>query len=90
MLIFDPSSAFKKDFQKLAARRYDILKAFLPIALLLNRMPLPSQYQDHPLKGQWAGYREFHVEPDWVFIYQINGEYLTLARTGSHSDLFKK
>jgi mRNA interferase YafQ len=71
MLIVDPSSAFKKEFQKMAVRGYDISKALHPLALLLNNQPLPSQYRDHPLKGEWAGYQEFHIEPDWILIYRI-------------------
>ncbi|GHV40777.1 hypothetical protein FACS1894187_21980 [Synergistales bacterium] len=71
MLTPDPSGAFKKDIQKLAIRGYDILRSFHPLALLLNNGVLPPQYRDHPLKGKWTGYREFHVESDWVVIYRI-------------------
>jgi mRNA interferase YafQ len=89
MLILNPSVTFKRELQKLAGRRYDILKLLPPLALLLNNQPLPPQYQDHPLKGEWTGYREFHVAPDWLIIYQIAGGCLHLARTGTHSDLLK-
>jgi mRNA interferase YafQ len=67
------------------------MKIFPPFVALLNNEPLPEQYQDHPLKGSWAGHREFHVEPDWIVIYRIeNDDTLILVRTGTHSELFKK
>ncbi|MDR1979333.1 MAG: type II toxin-antitoxin system YafQ family toxin [Synergistaceae bacterium] len=49
-----------------------------------------ASYFDHPLQGDWSGYREFHIEPDWVVIYRNVDEFLVLERTGTHSDLFKK
>jgi mRNA interferase YafQ len=58
------------------------------ISLLLTDAPLPARYQDHPLKGSWRGYRDAHIEPDWLLIYRAVGDELHLARTGSHSDLF--
>ena len=55
---------------------------------------LPENYQDHPLKGDYKGYRDCHIEPDWILIYGYetldNGErQLLLVRTGSHSDIFE-
>jgi mRNA interferase YafQ len=55
----------------------------------MNEEPLPPQYKDHPLRGEWSGYREFHADPDWIVIYRVVGEFFILARTGTHSDLFK-
>lgn len=82
------SGRFKKDV-KLAERRgkdLDKLKAVL--LLLLEGAALPPDYRDHPLKGEWKGFRDLHIEPDWLLIYRIEGEELQLARTGSHADLF--
>lgn len=45
---------------------------------------------DHPLRGVWKGYREFHIEPDWLLIYRVKGDELHLVRTGSHADLFNE
>lgn len=88
MLTLKPVPLFRKDSQKLAARGRDFLKLVTPLAILLNRQSLPPQYQDHPLKGEWLGYREFHVEFDWVVIYKIVNDFLVLARTSTHADLF--
>ncbi len=56
--------------------------------------PLPDINLDHPLKGEFKGYRECHIEPDWLLIYgyetlEANEQQLLLVRTGSHSDLFE-
>ena len=53
--------------------------------------PLDEKYRDHMLKGEYAGFHECHIKPDWLLIYLIENEILTLTLvdTGSHSDLFK-
>jgi mRNA interferase YafQ len=57
------------------------------LELLINERALPVAYRDHPLKGDWSGYRDAHIEPDWLLIYQISGKELVLMRTGTHADL---
>lgn len=54
--------------------------------------PFPPKYKDHQLSGNWIGYRECHIQPNWLLIYHIEKDVLvlTLSRTGSHSDLFNK
>jgi len=60
--------------------------------LIENRAPLPPEYLDHPLKGDWRDFRDCHVRGDWLLIYRVNetaeGEEVVFARTGTHSDLF--
>ena len=53
---------------------------------------LPEKNKDHALSGDWIGHRECHIQPDWLLIYRIENDILvlTLARTGTHSDLFGK
>ena len=60
------------------------------IRLLAENGSLPAKYKDHNLTGDWKGFRECHIRTDWLMIYAIRNEVLTLtlARTGSHSDLF--
>jgi mRNA interferase YafQ len=60
------------------------------VTLLRERKPLPEKYEDHPLTGNWSGYRDCHIQPDWLLIYRVeeNVLILSLTRTGSHSDLF--
>ncbi len=62
------------------------------IAKLLEGEPLPEKNRDHQLHGDYEGYRECHIMPDWLLIYAKNTdiEIILLSRTGSHSDLFSK
>jgi mRNA interferase YafQ len=90
MLTPEPSTAFRSEIQRLARQGKDITKIFTPLLMLLNAQTLPPQYLDHPLKGSWSGYRDFHVEPNWIVIYRIVDKILILARTGTHVELFGK
>jgi mRNA interferase YafQ len=56
---------------------------------LCSRGPLAPELNDHPLKGEWKGWRDCHVAPDWVIIYRKTADELILARTGTHADLFE-
>jgi mRNA interferase YafQ len=93
MRTIDRSTAFKPDFKRVKAnpRHEDdaaiLLEAVLE-ALLANR-ELPETNYDHPLTGNWAGYRDCHRKPDLVLIYRKpDQDTLRLARLGSHSELF--
>jgi mRNA interferase YafQ len=69
-------------------RGKDIAKLKDLLVLLIEGKSLPSNYLDHPLKGGWRGFRDAHIEPDWLLIYKISGEMVRFERTGRHSDLF--
>jgi mRNA interferase YafQ len=71
-------------------RGKDMAKLNILLRLLIEAAPLPTAYQDHPLKGNWKGFRDAHIEPDWLLIYQISDDVVEFARTGSHADLFGK
>ena len=62
------------------------------VDLLRQGKQLDEKYRDHGLSGNYAGFRECHVKPDWLLIYLIENDILTLTLvdTGTHSDLFKK
>lgn len=81
---------FKKDFKRIKKRGYDISRLEKIVELLANEVPLPEQFKDHNLSGNYNGFRECHIAPDWLLIYQVNNNelVLVLSRTGSHSDLF--
>ena len=84
------TTQFKKDY-KLALKRHLNLDALDDIIRALSRgKSLPEKNKDHALSGDWAGHRECHILPDWLLIYRIENDILvlTLARTGTHSDLF--
>jgi len=84
------TSKFKKDYKLAIKRGLNINLLDNAIRMLANNQSLPEDYHDHQLSGNWKGFRECHISPDWLLIYKIekNILVLTLSRTGSHSDLF--
>ena len=82
----------KRDVKRIVKRGKDISKLTFTLDLLAAKGPIPEKYQDHPLKGNMRGYRECHIEPDWLLIYQIKDDALILlaSGTGTHSDLFER
>lgn len=62
------------------------------VELLAMGEALPEKNRDHELSGNWVGHRECHIQPNWLLVYRIEDDVLvlTLARTGTHSDLFDK
>jgi len=56
--------------------------------LLIEEEPLPPELKDHPLRGEFAGSRDCHIEPDRVLIYTLDKNQVRFERTGTHSDLF--
>ena len=74
------------------SRGRDISKLDAVISALANGQTLEERYRDHALSGKWKRHRECHIEPDWLLIYLREDDtlVLTLSRTGTHSDLFKK
>lgn len=88
----DFTSKFKKDVKLLKKQGKNIEKLYEIINILAYGEELDAKYRDHNLIGNYKGYRECHIEPDWLLIYKImeNILILTLSRTGTHSELFKK
>ena len=90
MLEIHYTTKFKKDYKKASKQGKNLRKINRIIEGYLSlEKPLPAKYKDHSLGNNWKGYRECHVEPDWLLIYQINDDGLQLTRTGSHSELFQ-
>lgn len=87
-----PTSQFKKDYKLAMKRGLDISLLEDIIAKLALGESLPEKNRDHALSGNWNGYRECQILPDWLLIYKLedNVLILTLARTGTHSNLFNK
>ena len=85
------SNRFKKDLKIAHKRRMDITLLNAVVDKLANGETLEAKYRDHDLKGNYAGFRECHITPDWLLIYRIDGEdlILFLSRTGTHADLFE-
>ena len=82
------STQFKRDVRLAEKRGKDLAKLRELILLLVEEKPLPANYKDHPLSGDWKHYRDSHIEPDWLLLYKVEGDDLYLVRTGTHADLF--
>lgn len=90
MLNIRYSAKFKKDYKTILKRGYNPLLLQEVLEFLANEQHLPGRYKDHALSGNYQGHRECHITPDWLLIYKIENDILTLSltRTGTHSDLF--
>lgn len=90
MLKIVPSNHFKKDLKIAKKRGFKIESLSRVINVLANGETLEPRYHDHNLSGEHIGFRECHIEPDWLLIYRVNEDQLELFlfRTGTHSDLF--
>jgi len=84
------TNKIKKQLKLLKKQGYDMVPFKEVVELLLDGTPLPAKYHDHPLQGDKRGYRDCHIQGDWVLIYKINKNILTLilSETGTHSDIF--
>ena len=84
------STRFKKDLRR-CQKQTKAMEKFKAIhECLVGGKPLAQQNRDHNLSGSWHGYRECHIEPDWLLIYKVDDENNTIeyVRMGSHADLF--
>jgi mRNA interferase YafQ len=89
MLDVNYSTKFKKDFKLCIKRNWNMELLQQTIDTLRIPEPLPINNKVHNLTGEYSGYSECHIEPDWLLIYRYSDDVLNLHRTGTHSDLFK-
>lgn len=91
MRAIERTSRFKRDYKREAKGRHRAILDENLIAVLLTLVadgPLPERYRDHALSGDWSGYRDCHIKPDLVLIYEKpDGDTLRLIRLDSHSEL---
>ena len=85
------TTKFKKDYKLAKKRGLDMRLLEYVIDELLLGHTLDAKYLDHPLHGDYEGFNECHIQPDWLLIYGKDEENLILTevRTGTHTDLFK-
>lgn len=89
MLIVSTTKQFNRDVRLMIRQGKNMEKLFSVMRMLEAKSNLETNKNDHPLKGNYVGQRECHIEPDWLLIYKITKTHLYLTRTGSHSELFK-
>ena len=84
------STRFKKDLKLVKKRGYNLDLLDEVVTTLSRQELLDEKYRDHSLSGSYEGFRECHIQPDWLLIYRADEEelFLFLSRTGTHSDLF--
>ena len=83
------TNRIKRQLHLLQKRGYDMSLFKEVVGMLLDGVPLPAKYRDHPMRGDRRGYRDCHIQNDWVLIYKIDKGVLKLilSETGTHSDL---
>lgn len=84
------TNKFKKGLKLAKRRGLDITLLETLVEKLLHGIPLDEKNKDHELKGKFKGFRECHIQPDWLLVYLVENEVLTLTLidTGTHADLF--
>jgi len=85
------TNRIKKQLETIKKRGYDMSLFKEVVDMLLDGKTLPPKYHDHPLRGDKSGYRDCHIQGDWVLIYKIDRGVLTLilSETGTHSDILE-
>lgn len=83
---------YRRDVKRLRRSGYDIRKLDAVVDMIASGQMLPAQFYNHKLQGEFIGFEECHIEPDWLLIYQIfeNELILVLARTGTHAQLLDR
>ena len=89
-LILETTPQFDRDAKRQEKRGKSMEKLHAAVNLLRTHRSLPRSHKDHALKGDWKGFREFHVggEGDWLLVYVRHGGKLILFRTGKHEEIF--
>ncbi len=87
-LVIRQSTQFRRDVKRLMRQGVLLSRLEVVIKMLVEQVSLNERFRDHALIGDWKGFRECHIQPDWLLIYRIEGDELQLARTGSHAQLF--
>lgn len=84
------SSRYRRDLKRMIRRGADLDLHDEVVGLLVSDAPIPERFRDHALVGDWKGFRELHIRPDWLLVYAKHGDLLLLlAATGSHADIFE-
>lgn len=89
-LIVRQATSFRRDVKRLLRQGVELSLLEAVVETLVAQQQLDARYRDHPLVGNWKGYRECHLQPDWLLIYRVADDELQLVRTGSHADPFNR
>ncbi len=89
MLALKETSQFGKDLKRMKKRGKFLERYKDIIRCLVYEEPLPHNFREHKLRGDYADFLEGHIEPDWLLIYKKTKDAIILTRTGTHADLFE-
>ncbi|MDR3288769.1 MAG: type II toxin-antitoxin system YafQ family toxin [Peptococcaceae bacterium] len=91
MLTVKYTSRYAKDEKRAKKRGLPMPLLDEVLETLCEQKPLAPKHRDHALTGNFAGFRECHILPDWLLIYAVDGDHLILTafRTGAHADLLE-
>ena len=84
------TARYRRDLRRVARRGKDPELLRYVVDKLLEGEPLETQYRTHRLSGDMAGCWECHIEFDWLLVWEDDGEVITLRRTGTHDDIFRR
>ncbi len=84
----DRTKVFLKDYSRCKISNKQYSKFIIFVGKLLSDEQLPPEAKDHPLKGDWVGFRELHISGDLLLVYKVTDDTLYLTRIGSHSQIF--
>ncbi len=90
MRTINRTNQFKRDYKRESRSKHRLILDDMLLNVITHLMSntlLPNHYKDHALTGNWSDYRDCHLKPDLILIYQITDDALTLVRLGSHSEL---
>ena len=92
MLKLVATAKFRKDYKRIKKRGYDLSLLEDVLDQLLQEKTLEQKYRDHAVIGNYIGFRECHIQSDWLLIYAVSESelILTASRTGTHSDLYSE
>ena len=90
MYRFQPKTQFKRDIRRQKKRGADLELLYVAYDHLETTGTLPEHYKPHPLRGDYKGCIDVHIQPDWVLIYEVieDEKVIVLHRTGRHQDVF--
>jgi mRNA interferase YafQ len=80
--------SFRKDLKRIVKRGWDRTRLNETVEMLQRNESLPVSARPHKLSGEWLGFWECHIGPDWLLIYDFTDTKVLLAGTGTHTDLF--
>ena len=81
-------NACRRDIRRLQRQGKNLDELYTVVEMLAEGETLPERYRDHNLTGNWRGFRECHIRPNWLLIYKVVEQELQLVRSGSHPELF--